>query len=337
MKTRSRWMLVLPGLLALGPLRALAAPADDDDEDETEVASADDGSDDEDSEADADEDDEDEDDGAEPGDPPPTDLGVLGSEADWEIGESTGVYRKSVWPLELVKRPVTLARGMFAIRTRMDLDVSAGNRGPVHMGPDFHYGVTDELTVGLSTMSGSGYGVCLGKGCYAAFDEVSLDADYALLKGAVNIAARASLYLGNLSTQRPLVAGAPMGTNREDMVYSAKLGGIIRIKKERIGVTATPGIYIPIDPRPKDAAEIIAVGMAGTVQATPRLALSLVTGIGGPDKKFSKSYQIPFGFQGLFAISRRIDVGAEFLWPNALGKNRSGKVRSLGLVLNVRL
>jgi len=323
---RSIWLLILPLVLAAHPLRALAQDDDDDGGDE---GSADEGGGDEggdEGDEDGDDDDGDGDDGGEEDDttpPPATNVSALGAEVDADQGERTGIYPKLAWPLELIKRPLTAAKGMIEVNADLEMELSKGVAfKPVGLAPDVFFGATDKLSVGVQ----HGIGICFvgeKNGCAEVYNEFALAAKFAFKQGPFNAAAYGAFQLGGLA------AGG-------DILFSANVGAIAHLRAGKVGATGAFIVNIPVDPRADAGNESFVLPVEGQIQASPQFAIRIILGFNGPFEGLSKAFKVPFGFGVLFALNRKVDIKGEFVWTNALGKGRTGDARHGVIGANLR-
>lgn len=323
---RSIWLLILPLVLAAHPLRALAQ---DDDDDAGDEGSADEGGGDEGGEEGGDEDGDDDDDDGGDGDeddttpPPATNVSALGAEVDADQGERTGIYPKLSWPLELIKRPLTAAKGQIEVNADLVMNLSKELAfKPAGLAPDIFYGATDKVSVGVE----HGIGICfVGKdnGCAEVYNEFALALKYAFKQGPFNAAAYGAFQLAGLAGDG-------------DIAFSARVGGIAHLRSGKVGATGAFIVNVPIDPRADKGNESFVLPVEGQIQASPQFAIRIILGFNGPFEGLSKAFQVPFGFGVLFALNRKIDIKGEFIWDNALGKGRTGDIRHGVIGANLR-
>ena len=262
---------------------------------------------------------------------------------------SGGMYTKETWPKDIVARPLTLAKGMVEIRGDVFVNLSKELVGkPFAIAPDIYYGVSDKLSIGLT----HGLGLCLAgseNGCGEVYNDVGLDVNLSALRDAkMDLALKVGLDL----------RGGGAGPF-DPMLLQAHLGAIFKYRIDKIAIYAEPTIGIGITERDGTDdgmggtaggnKETIAVPVTLGFQATPELFAFLKTGIGGivgPNPfsgggalldGFADNYAIPIGVGALFAVSQKLDVGGEFLFPALAGSDiATSDARAINLKVNAR-
>lgn len=221
------------------------------------------------------------------------------------------VYIQADWPLRLVDRPLTLGPGMFEVRgDTFIVNLSSGSAGdPILLAPDVYYGVNQKLTVGIDHTQG----ICLSGDACDRYNDVGIDALYSLIySDRVNVAARGGLRFADLD---PATVGLEIGV-------AARLGF------GDVAVVVEPRLYLGLLER--DArGEQLDVPVQVQYQLNENNAVFLRTGLLGPLDGFGDAVQIPIGVGTLFALSRRLDVGLEFLFPNLAGNGATVDNRAL--------
>jgi hypothetical protein len=214
-------------------------------------------------------------------------------------------YDKDTWPLEVTKRPLTLAAGMLEIGgNTLVVNLSDGSVGdPISLAPSIHYGVTQELSVGITHQTG----ICVaGDLCGKAYNDLGLEALYALMRGGnFQVAARGGFVLPSLD---PFALGLAAGIRA-------------RIRAGNIAVVAEPGVYIGLAER-DSFGDRLEVPVLLQFQIQPQTALQVRTGLSGPLEGFGDGKSIPLGIGGIFAINNRLDFGAELLLPDISNDGR---------------
>jgi hypothetical protein len=213
-------------------------------------------------------------------------------------------YGKSDWPLEVTKRPLTLAAGMLEVRgDTLIVNLSKGAvADPVALAPDIYYGVNKLLSVGVTHRTG----VCVaGDFCGKVYNDVGIDAIYSLMRGGnLEAAAHGGFVMQSLD---PFAMGLGAGLRA-------------RMRAGNIAVIVDPTLYVGFTKR--DAAgDTIELPVHVQFQVQPQTAVLLRSGLNGPLKGFGDGKQIPVGVGGLFTLNQRMDVGAEFFLPDVAGSN----------------
>src|SRR5262245_6657358 len=249
-------------------------------------------------------------------------------------GEATPGVAATPAPAATAAGPanITLRQGGIGIDGDIAVGMAKDAAGkPISIVPNVYYGVTDVLSVGLASNPGSeifqnavAKGLCLSgtaDGCPKVYNNVSLDALFSFMRsGTMDIGAH-----GGLDT----AFGA-------DTLLGVRVGVKGRILTGPLVLTLDPSLYIGANKR--DAAgnkEKLGVPVRVGFMATPQLNIGLSTGIFGPLSGFGDGYTVPVGVGGVFAINNMLDVRAQFVFTNLLGKEFPGigraDVRSLSI------
>jgi hypothetical protein len=245
--------------------------------------------------------------------------GDMGGDTGGDVG---GAITKENFPTAFNDRGITNPKGMIEIRGDIGVNFSKSAVGkPFFIAPDIYYAVSDKLMVGLTHQTG----LCLsGKenGCAKVYNDLGLDALFSLTKSAtMELAAHGGFQILQLSD--PMFAGLNVGVSG-------------KFTAGKIGVFFDPRIYIGVTERDFNK-EVIYVPVSLGFQATPKLQAHVNTGIAGPLDGFGDFYQIPLGVGALFGVSNKLDVGADFTFPNIGGKGHTADSRILNLRVNFRL
>lgn len=269
---------------------------------------------------------------------------------------SPQVVEKEGWPVEVVKRPLTLARGMVEIVAPVGINLSSDRVGrPVFVAPSAYYGVTDALTVGVRHFLGA----CFGggpNGCPNAYNDLGVDsvwrlwrfhgADLALgagfdaapiadpftLSGEVRIIARWSGGPFALAIAPMLNVGL---TDRSDPRA---------LKRVSVGFPLATYSFGWVQDVPGNK-EYLSLPATIQVQVIPQLALAVAGALNGPldppSGGFNDAYTVPFAVAAIVSPTSTVDVGASFTFVNLLGRDSPGagrgEVRGLQLFAALRL
>lgn len=251
-------------------------------------------------------------------------------------------YTKDTWPLAYVDRPVTLAKGMIQIHADFFANLSTDKVfKPFAIAPDIYYGVSDKLTAGLT----HGIGLCLAgtdNGCAKVYDDVGLDVLFGLKHDAkMDLAVHAGANAYSLDA----------GT------YGIHAGVLLKYQMDKLGIYADPGIGIGLTKRDEAGnKETLSIPIMVAYQANANLAPFVRTGIGGfavaslsasyngganldvDGAGFGDTYAIPLGVGAVYAVSNKLDVGAEFDFPGIAGSDlASTDLRYFVVSANLRL
>jgi hypothetical protein len=259
-------------------------------------------------------------------------IGFVASPASAQ--DESGNYGKGDWPLAATKRPLTLAPMMLEIRgDTLGINLSSDQVGkPIFVAPDLYFGINNKFTVGLTHQ----VGVCLGgaeKNCAKGYNDLGLEAQYSLMSaGNLALMGHGALLLSSIAD--PTIVGLDVGM-------------ALRVSGGSIAVKVDPTIYVGMIGRD----EISPLGALGNVgpkeylhmpvelqyQLNFQTMVYLSTGLFGPTDGFGDFYAVPVGLGALFAINNRIDLGTEFKFLNAAGKNNSADFRELFVRFGLRI
>jgi hypothetical protein len=252
----------------------------------------------------------------------PADGTDVAPSTDATVEGAPGALTKANWPTALVDRPITLAKGMLEIRGNIGVGLSKGATAKaVLIAPDIYYGVSDKLSIGLV----NGNGICLGskENCPGGkvFNDIGVDSIFAFLTGSLNVGSHVSVVAATLDPK---------------VLLRANVGVLGQKTIGKINILFDPSIGIGLTERDFNK-ESIAVPLEVDFQATPKLAVSLFTGIGGPLDGFGDAYAIPVGVGALFGMNNKMDFGGAFTFSNLAGKGGSADFRGLSVFVNYRL
>ncbi len=262
-------------------------------------------------------------------------TGTATVDADASVG--MGVYTKENWPKAVGDRPLTRAKGMIEIEVDVFVNMSKdGVAKPIAIAPDIWYGVSDTLTVGLT----HNLGLCLtgtDSGCGKVYNDVGFAGALSVMRDAkMELAVAGGL---DLAVIDPLTLRLNIGA---DFKYQAGKITIWSYPRIGIGLNKREGaLMIPGN------TETLSLPVVLGFQATPELNVRLRTGIGGlgigpeagaPLDGFGDGFVIPLGIGALYAVSNKLDVGAEFFFPGIAGSDlATADNRALILTGNIRL
>jgi hypothetical protein len=229
------------------------------------------------------------------------------------------------YPIELARRPFILQRGRLEIRSSVSVDLSQNLLGePVRLAPALAYGVTNSLTVGVETG-----GLCVtgsNHGCANVFNDVAVNAILAVLAasaGNLLVGLRADLAL---TTFDPAVAAG------------ARIAAIAKVTNGTLAVQIEPSLQLGIGQRDAYNWDSLALSVELQWQIVRRLAAFFRTGIGtflnGP---LRGDAAVPVGIGVLGSVSRAVDAGLRFTFPHLLGTGATADLRSVEVLVNIRL
>jgi len=237
--------------------------------------------------------------------PPPPAAG-----ADASAAPSTGTA-----PL------VTLRQGGFSIDGDVVIGLSTGSAGkPINIVPNFYYGISDQLSVGLAHNPGAeifqtqGRGLCLtgdgDGGCFKVYNNLSLDALYSFMRSStMDMAFHGGLDFISLSD--PTALSLRLG------VKGKTLAGPLQIVFD-------PSINIGLTERDAGNKEVLQLPVRLGFLVTPQLNLGLSLALIAPFDGFGDNYFVPLGVGGTFAINSALDVRAQFTLDRLIAANNGG-------------
>jgi hypothetical protein len=221
-----------------------------------------------------------------------------------------------------VKRPIIFLKGMCEVQVPLDFDISSGDyEKPIRVAPNVWYGVTDKLTVGLTHDEG----IYLANDFGRVYDDVGLRAKHRLKScNSSEIALDVGVVSPMLSD--PFLVQGVIGV---DMKWWNRTG--------RWGLWGNPNACIGLNEREFYNEDILKAPVSAIVQATPKLAIGLTSGIIGPFDGFGDYFEIPVGGLVFYNLCKgRQDVFARVEFDNLAGKNSTSDFRSLFAGANFR-
>jgi len=213
------------------------------------------------------------------------------------------------YPDEYALRPLVVASGMFQGTLPIVLNLSTSNvLKPVWIPLDLRWGKTKQLEffVNHSTPGGSvtsGSGVCLGgtsRNCDGTYNNVNFGAQYSFLNAS-------GLELSGL-------LAAQFRELSPDMRFAVDVGVGMKYVAAPVSVKLTPQLGIGLNKRSSLAnKEELAAPLQIALQAAPRIAVFLDSGISGKVSHLGDSYAVPIGIGGSCLAMHGLDVGLEFM------------------------
>ncbi|MGB8299018.1 MAG: hypothetical protein WCG85_26605 [Polyangia bacterium] len=230
-------------------------------------------------------------------------------------GPAPGPAAAPVWtplgyPDAYVLRPLTVPPGMFQGTLPVVLNFSTNKAlKPVWIPLDMRFGMTDQLEFFVShnalgaPLAVGGGGLCLGKSQYCphTYNNLNVGGQFSLAKSkGIEVSGLLAAEFRQFSPDLLFAVDVGVGVKYVSAVFSAR---------------ATPRLGIGVNRRnAENEQEAIAVPIQLALQAAPRLAAFLDTGLFGPTNQFSSLYTIPVGVGADFLPRHGFDVGAEFMF-----------------------
>jgi len=189
---------------------------------------------------------------------------------------------------------------------------------PIWLAPHFYWGVSDDLSIGISHQRGLCFNSAAGRGggeCGKAYNDAGFD----LL-----------LWLtGSEKFELDLHAGVPI-QSFDPFMIGIQAGVLGRVN---IGaVTAfvfDPSVYIGFTERPRGNREILYLPFWFYFQATDAIVPFVGSGMAGPLDGYFDFFQVPLEAGMLFAVNKDIDLGFALRFENLMGKGGSADWRNL--------
>jgi hypothetical protein len=255
------------------------------------------------------------------------------------------------WPVEITRRPLTLAQGMIEIAAPLQLNASKdADWEPVTLNPSVAFGVTDHWTIGVRHF----VGVCFNDeeaGCPEFYNDVSAFTRISVLRAyGVEFALQGALNVAPLTDPEAFAAEAGLalrfGGGALAMTVQPTVGFGLNDRDTRASRTAPIawnfGTYDVITPQATVGnKEHLSVPATLHLQLLPILALAAGASLEGPLNpeigSFGDYYRIPVGFAAILTPVRYLDVGASLTFPNMAGKNDTRDLRQLAAFVAFRI
>lgn len=236
-----------------------------------------------------------------------------------------------------VRRGVQGPEGLFHSRILLHINTTRDSVGkPISLAPDFYYGVTDSLQLGLlhnlpmGWLTEPGAGLCLtgtDGGCPRVYNNVGFDAMYGLVFGDVHFSLHSSLYLLQIADPTPLL-------------LTLGLTGKLHLSDD-VALFFDPQIGLAISDREAGNPDRLFIPVELQFQLAPPVSFKLLSGVSGLLDNLGESYRVPVGLGLIGNVSSGLDVGVRFSFDNLLGKQPEGASRtresSLSLLLHLRM
>jgi hypothetical protein len=215
---------------------------------------------------------------------------------------------------------VTLRQGGVSVDGDVVIGLSSGNAGePINIVPNFYYGVSDQLSVGLAHNPGAeifqtaGRGVCLtgeSGGCLKVYNNLSLDSLFSFMRSStMDVAFHGGLDFLTLS---------------DPMFLSVRVGVKGKTMAGPLQIVFDPSINIGVTKRDLGNKEVLQLPVRLGFLVTPQLNLGLSLALIAPFDGFGDNYRVPLGVGGTFAINSTFDVRAQFTLDRLIAANDSG-------------
>jgi hypothetical protein len=246
--------------------------------------------------------------------------------------------------LDYNARPLTLAKGMVGITGALIVDISANKWGkPIWLLPQLYYGVSDQLTVGITGNPRAEFfptqgGLCLSSSGYCG--------------GKVVIPNNVSfdlLFSFNRTAMMEIAFHGGIDFRAIDPFVASGRGGLlIKVRvNELVAIMADPSVTAGITKRGAPPSgvnnqEFLSVPIRVGFQFHPQINAGLITGVSGWLSGFADSYQVPIGLSALAALNEKIDAAVNLTFPTVVGFVPAANTshfdyRSVALIVNYRM
>lgn len=228
-------------------------------------------------------------------------------------------YTKDTYPIEELKRPLTLPAGMIEVSVPLTIELSKDVAFKAYqLGVGAMYGVDDKLSVGFST---GGLTLCTESpnNC-KALNDFSLEGRYSLLsQKGLDAALQASLGFGSFD---PSVMGLAVGVD-------------LRAVQGQFALRAGPKLGFTFVGRDKTLyRETLVIPLEGDFEVSHNLLLGLYVDIrftfDPPDPYgIGDTLMVPIGVGAVYAVSNKLDIFGSFFFSNLRGKDAFGDAAPL--------
>lgn len=191
---------------------------------------------------------------------------------------------------------------------------------PFALAPHFYWGVTNDLTIGISHQRG----LCL-HGCDRAYDDVGFDLMYFLTgSDKFELDLHAGVPIGSFGGRR-----SEDGNDRSPLIMGLQAGVIGKVNFGITSFVFDPSLYIGVTARDRGNTQRFNLPFWFYFQATDVIVPFVGSGIGGPFDQFSDYVAIPLEGGMLFDVAQDVDVGFSARFHNLFGADGSADFRSL--------
>jgi hypothetical protein len=221
---------------------------------------------------------------------------------------------------EYTQRSFILPHGSFELTGSparpeiLDVNLSDNSVGrPINIPLRAYWGVSDDVTIGISHERGLCLNGCNGK----PYNDVGFDL-LAWLAG------------GN-KYEIDLHAGVPIHSI-DPFFIGIQAGVLGRVNFANVGLVFDPNLYVGFDRRNRGNGDGISLPVWFYFQATPIIVPFVGTATEGPLVDFGDQFRIPLEGGMIFSVTRDVDLGFVFRFPNLLGHHGSPDGRDTGML-----
>lgn len=220
---------------------------------------------------------------------------------------------------EYTRRSFLVPEGRFELTGEpsrpqiLRIDVSKEGSHPIFLAPHFYWGVTRDLTIGITHREG----ICV-KGCG---DRHYLDNGFGLLYNLVR----------SRDFELDLNTGAQI-RNFDPFFFGVRGGVIGRVNFSSVALVFDPSLYIGFSHRERGNREQLVLPAWFYFQVTPVVVPFVGAMVVGPLEGFADHFSVPVEGGSIFSVSQDVDLGAYFRFSNLLGRGGSADWRELGML-----
>jgi hypothetical protein len=193
------------------------------------------------------------------------------------------------------------------------IDVSHDRPHPIHLAPHFYWGVSRDVTIGITHR----HGMCLN----ACGERRYNDVGFGLL---LNLARSHRVEI-NFNT-------GVQARSLDPFHFGWKGGVLGRVTFSTVAFVFDPTLYVGITGRDTGNREELALPFWFYFQATPTVVPFVGAMAVGPLDGFGDHHSIPVEGGILFKIGNSVDLGAYFRFHNLLGRGGNPDGRELGML-----
>jgi hypothetical protein len=218
---------------------------------------------------------------------------------------------------EWTRKSFLLPKGSFELTgdparpAMLGINASRNSFGePITVAPHFYWGVTDDLSLGISHRDG----LCLN-GCDRVYNDAGFDLIYYLT--------------GSNKFELDLHAGVPIRSFKPfEMGVEGGVLGKLNIGRITSFVF-DPSVYIAFSNRDRGIGQELNLPFWFYFQATSVVVPFVGSGVQGPFERYFDNFGMPLEGGMLFDVARDVDVGFSLRFHNLIGPNGSGDWRTL--------
>jgi hypothetical protein len=248
---------------------------------------------------------------------------------------------RASWPSEIVRRPLTLARGMLEVSAPLGINLSSDRVGsPVFLSPSLRYGLTDRLMLGVRHV----LGLCLNgesNGCPDVYNDLGVQAVWQLLRfRGADVALAVALDAAPidpflLSAEGRILARWSAGPFALFLAPALNVGlthrGGPAAKRVAVSLPLTTYAFGWLEQLPGNT-EYVTLPATVQVQVIPSMVVAGGAAVNGalsaPGGDFSDHYTIPLGMAVVVTPSAALDVGASLTFTNVFGRTQPTPFRT---------